>query len=70
MSSKVIIEVRDGAAHLVQKPVGVEVEIRDYDCQGCEHLDKPECTDDDGCHMHSEVYESDVNLYSSEEVPA
>ena len=31
---KVLVEIRGGVAHLVRKPKGIEVTIKDYDTDG------------------------------------
>lgn len=41
---KVIIIVRGGVAEMVSKPADIEVEIRDYDTEGCD----PEQLEPDG----------------------
>jgi hypothetical protein len=45
-TAKVIIEVSGGCADVLDKTEGVEVEIWDYDCDGC--ADDATETDDDG----------------------
>ena len=44
--NKVLITINGGVAHLIEKPLGVEVEIRDYDVEGIGAEDDERCKKD------------------------
>jgi len=58
--AKVIIEVRDGVAEVTQKPMGIVLEIRDFDIQDDDE-DYPEI---DGEPYAEHIYEADTLLHS------
>lgn len=61
---RVVVEVSGGCAEVVELDPGVTVEIRDYDCQGCELTGDPDCTDAKGEHCHIYQFEGPVPVDS------
>lgn len=49
MKRKVVIEVRGGVVDVVELPDDVDVEVRDYDCDGYEETRVEEDANGDRC---------------------
>lgn len=55
---KVRIYVQGGVAYIAEKPLGVEVEIRDYDCDWCGDVS----IDEEGHPYVEEIWEKDEEV--------
>lgn len=55
-----IVMVEGGLVQDVKTPDGFRIEVRDYDCEGCDDSGKPEYTDQDGTHCHISIWESTI----------
>ncbi len=58
---KILITVQGGVAHMISKPLGIEVEIRDYDVEQIDAECDERCKkDDEGDWYQAMIWEEDV----------
>lgn len=55
MDNKILIIIHGGAAHVLRKPKGIELEIRDYDIEGIDAEEEFRCQKDSDGDLYQEM---------------